>query len=54
MLDCWANVPVILQSFVEIHKIPGVLHNHAHGFTMADGSESATNAGRAYTYTCTL
>ena len=54
MLDCGANVPVISQSFVDMHKVPGVLRSHAHGLTMADGSESATNAGRAYTHACTL
>ena len=53
MLDCGANVPVISQSFVDMHKVPGVLCRHAHGLTMADGSESATNAGRAYTHACT-
>ena len=54
MLDCGANIPVILQSFVDMHKVPGVLHNHANGLTMADGSESATIAGRPYTHACTL
>ena len=54
MLDCGANVPVISQSFVDMHKVPGVLCSHAYGLTMADGSESATNAVRAYTHACTL
>ena len=54
MLDCGANLPIILQSFVAMHKVPGVLRSHAHGLTMADGSKSATNAGRAYTHACTL
>ena len=50
MLDCRANMPVSSQSFVDIHNIPGVLHRHADRRTMSDGSESATNAGRAYTH----
>ena len=54
MLDCGANLPIILQSFVAMHKVPGVLRSHAHGLTIADGSMSATNAGRAYTHACTL
>ena len=54
MLDCWANVPVILQSCVDMHKVPGVLRSHTHGLTIADGSVSATNAGQAYTHACTL
>ena len=54
MLDCRANVTVISQSFVDMHKVPGVLYSHDYGLTMADGSESATNAGRAYTHACTL
>ena len=54
MIDCGANVPVISQSFVDMHKVPGVQRSHAHGLTMADGSESATNRGRAYTHACTL
>ena len=54
MLDCGANVPVITQSFVDLHKVPGILGSHAHGLTTADGSESATNAGRAYSHACTL
>ena len=54
MLDCRANVPVITQSFVDMHNVPGVLHSYAHGLTMANGSMSATNAGRAYTHACTL
>ena len=45
MLDCGANVPVISQSFVDMHKVPGVLCSHAHGLTMADGSKSATMPG---------
>ena len=53
MLDCGANVQVILQSFVDMHKVPGVLRSHPHGLSMADGSESATNAGRTYSYACT-
>ena len=47
MLDYGANVPVISQSFVDMYKVPGVLHSHAYRLTMDDGSESATNAGRA-------
>ena len=54
MLDCGANVPVISQSFVDMHKVPGVLRSHAHGLTMANGSESATIATRAYSHACTL
>ena len=45
MLDCGANVPVISQSFVDMHKVLGVLRSHNHRLTKADGSESATNAG---------
>ena len=47
MLDCRANVCVISQSFVDMRKVPGVLRSYAHRLTMADGSESATNAGWA-------
>ena len=36
-----------------MHKVPGVLHSHAHGLTMADTSESARNAGQAFTHACT-
>ena len=54
ILDCVANVPVISQSFVDMHKVPGVLRSHAHGLIIADSSESATNAERAYTHACTL
>ena len=53
MLDCGANMPDISQSFVDMHKVPGVLHSHANGLTMADSSESATNAGQACTHACT-
>ena len=53
MLDCGANVPIISQSFVDMHKVPGVLRNHSCGLTTADGSESNTNAERAYTHSCT-
>ena len=42
-----ANVQIISQSFVDMHKVPGVLHNHRCDLTMCDGSESNTNAGRA-------
>ena len=51
MLDCGANVPIISQSFIDMHKVPGVLRNHSCGLTIADGSESNINAGRAYTHT---
>ena len=54
ILVCGVNVPVISQSFVDMHKVLGVLSSLTHGHTMADGSESATNAGQAYTHTCTL
>ena len=53
MLDCRGNVPIISQSFVERNKVPGVLNNHNGGLTMANGSESNTNASRAYTHACT-
>ena len=36
MLHCVANVPIISQSFVDMHKVPGVLRNHSCGLTMAD------------------
>ena len=54
MLDCGANVPVILQTLVETYKIPGVLRSHAHGIVTFDGQLSQRNAGRAYTQSCTL
>ena len=53
MLDCGANVPVISQEMVEKHKIPGVRRQQACGMSGFDGGES-TNAGRAYTFACTL
>ena len=40
MLDCGANVPVILQTLVETYKIPGVLRRHAHGIVTFDGQLS--------------
>ena len=54
ILNCRVNVPVISHSFVDMHKVPGVLRSHAHRLTMPYGSESATNAERAYTHACTL
>ena len=54
MLDCRANVPVISMNLVDKHKIPGVLRRQACGIAMADGSESTSGAGRAYTQACTL
>ena len=54
MLDCGVNVPVTSHSFIDRYKVLGVLRCHAHGLTMANGSESTTNAGRANTYACTL
>ena len=45
MLDCGANIPVVLQALVEIYKIPGVLRSHACGITMFDGQLSKSNAG---------
>ena len=53
-LDCGANIPIISQSFVDMHKVLGVLRNHSCGHTMANGSESNTNAVRAYTHAATL
>ena len=53
MLYWGANVPIISQSLVDMHKVPGVLHIHCCGLTMADGSESNTNAGWAYIHACT-
>ena len=53
MLDCGANVPVISQEVVEMHRVPGVLRRQACGFSAFDGSES-DSAGRAYTLPCTL
>ena len=37
-----------------MHKVPGVQRSHTQGLTMANGSESATNAGLAYTHAFTL
>ena len=54
MLDCVANVPIISQSFVDMQKDPGILRNHSCGLIMAGGSESNSNARRAYTHSCTL
>ena len=54
MLDCRANVPVVLQALVEIYKIPGVLRSHACGIATFDGQLSKSIARRAYTHSCTL
>ena len=54
MLDCGANVPVVSQVLVETYKIPGVLRSHAHGIVTFDSQLSQSNAGRAYTQSCTL
>ena len=54
ILDCGANMPIISQSFVDMYKVPGFLRKHSCGLTMADGSESNSNAGWAYTHACTL
>ena len=54
MLDCGANIPVVLQTLVETYKIPGVLRSHAHGIVTFDCQLSQSNAGRAYTQLCTL
>ena len=54
MLDCGANVPVVSQALVEVYKIPGFLRSHACGIATFDGQLSNSNAGRAYTQSCTL
>ena len=54
MLDCRANVPVVSQALVEVYKIPGVLRSHACGIATFDGQLSKSNAGQAYTQSCTL
>ena len=54
MLDCGANVPVVSQALVEVHKIPGVLRSHACGIVTFDGQLSQSNDGRASTQSCTL
>ena len=54
MLDCGANVPVVSQTLVERYKIPRVLRSHARGIVTFDGQLSQSNAGRAYTQSCTL
>ena len=54
MLDCRANVPVVSQTLVETYKIPEVLRSHAHGIVTFEGQLSQSNAGRAYTQSCTL
>ena len=54
MLDCGANVPVVSQTLVETYKIPGDLRSHVHGTVTFDGQLSESNAGRAYTQSCTL
>ena len=54
MLDCWANVPVVSQALVAVYKIPGVLRCHACVITTFEGQLSNSNAGRAYTQSCTL
>ena len=54
MLDCGANVPVVSQTLVETYKIPRVLRSHAHGIVTFDGQLSQSNAGQAYTQSCTL
>ena len=54
ILDCEANVPVVSQALVEIYKIPGILRSHACGIATFDGQLTKSNAGRAYTQSCTL
>ena len=54
MLDCGANVPVESQALVEVYKIPRVLKSHAYGIATFDGQLSKSNAGWAYTQSCTL
>ena len=54
MLDYGANVPVVSQTLVKTYKIPGVLRSHAHRIVTFDGQLSQSNAGRAYTQSCTL
>ena len=54
MLNCGANMPVVSQELVEIYKIPGVLRSYACGITTIDGQLSKSNAGQAYTQSCTL
>ena len=54
MLDYGANVSVVLQALVEVYKIPGVLRSHACRIATFDGQLSNSNAGRAYTQSCTL
>ena len=54
MLDCGANMPVVSQALVEIYKIPGVLRSHACGIATFDGQLSTSNAGWAFTQSCTL
>ena len=54
LLDCGANVPVVSQALVEVYQIPGVLRSHACGIATFDGQLSNSNAGRAYTRSCTL
>ena len=53
MLDCGANVPVVLETLVETYRIPRVLGSHAHGIVTFDGQLSQSNAGRPYAQSCT-
>ena len=53
MLDPGANVPVLSQSQVGEHKVPGVLREGAEIVAGFDGAEGK-GAGSAYTFTCTL
>ena len=54
MLDCGANVPVVSQALVDVYKIRGVQRSHPCGIATFDGQLSNSNAGRAYTQSCTL
>ena len=54
MLVCRANVPVLSQALVEVYKIPGVLRRNACGIARFDSQLSNSNAGRAYTQSCSL
>ena len=54
ILDCGANVPVVLKALVEMYKIPGVLRSYACGIASFDSHLSKSNAGRAYSESCTL
>ena len=54
ILDCGADVQVVLQGLLEVNKIPGVVRSHACGIATFEGQLSNRNAVRTYTHSWTL